>query len=92
VRRNYAASVLVVAAASAAAMVMATPTFASGGLPMRTLSGSLAASGTGESARAFVAGPATVAIPLRCWHDHDRDDRTGRPSDHDRDEAAHCRF
>ncbi len=35
-RKNYAASMLVVVAA-AMAMAMATPAFAAGGLPMRTL-------------------------------------------------------
>lgn len=82
-KRSHAASVLV--AASATVMWMAAPAFAASGF------GGNAAAGSGSgahSARALEGNAAGVAA--RCWTDHDRDDRTGHPTDRDGDESARC--
>ncbi len=89
-RKNNAASVL--AAVSATVMMIGTPAFAADGSVGRALSASRAVGGTSENVKANRVERAVAAAAARCFRDRDLDEWTGRPSDLDRDEAAHCRY
>ena len=91
-KNTHAASVIV--AVCATIMWMGTSALAA--------SGSHGHAGTASAAAAHVSrdlGARSAAdtdhdsqgvTSAKCWTDRDRDDRTGRPSDHDGDESARC--
>ncbi len=83
-KKAHAVSVLVTV--SATVMMMGTPAFAAGLLGRADASGAVGRAGESVKAKLVDSAPAQ----LSCWTDRDRDDRTGRPTDHDGDESARC--
>ena len=91
-KKTHAASVIV--AVCATIMWMGTSALAASGSHGHAGTASAAAAHAnrdlGARSTAGTDHDSQGVTSAKCWTDRDRDDKTGRPSDHDGDESARC--